>query len=118
MIVIKENRLPEFCPKVIGFYTSCHYSVLYDTLSPDFAKCRLYVIRIRIKWLTKRFYTNAFSDEIYLHTNTADKNSPNVIKRFPFFLSRYAMRILILIRRRGIGALVLCFDCICKYYRF
>ena len=48
-------------------------------LSPDFAKCRAYVIRIRIKWLTERFYTHAFTDEIYPDTDTDDKNSPNVI---------------------------------------
>jgi len=34
-------------------------------LSPDFAKCRPYVIRIRIKWLTERFYKDAFTDKIY-----------------------------------------------------
>ena len=28
-------------------------------LSPDFAKCRAYVIRLRIKWPTKLFYTHA-----------------------------------------------------------
>ena len=27
-------------------------------LSPDFAKCPAYVIRMRIKWLTGRFYTH------------------------------------------------------------
>ena len=50
-------------------------------LSPDFAKCRPYVIRIRIKWLNERFYTDAFTDEIYPDTDrpTDDKNSPNVI---------------------------------------
>ena len=47
-------------------------------LSPDFAKCRAYVIRIRVKCLTERFYTHAFKDEIYLDTDTDDKNSPNV----------------------------------------
>jgi len=44
-------------------------------------------------------------DEIYPDTDTDDKNSPSVILIVPFFLSGYAMRILILIRRRGIGAL-------------
>ena len=48
-------------------------------LSPDFAKCRPYVIRIRIKWLTKRFYADALTDEIYPDTDTDDKNIPNVI---------------------------------------
>ena len=48
-------------------------------LSADFAKCRAYVIRIRIKWLNERFYTDAYTDEIYPDTDTDDKNSPNVI---------------------------------------
>jgi len=48
-------------------------------LSPDFAKHRPYVIRMRIKWLTERFYTHAYADEIYSDTDTGDKNSPNVI---------------------------------------
>jgi len=47
-------------------------------LSPDFAKCP-YVIRIRIKWLTELFYTDAFTDEIYTDTDTDDKNIHNVI---------------------------------------
>jgi len=38
-----------------------------------------YVICIRIKWLTERFYTDVFADEIYPDTDTDDKNSPNVI---------------------------------------
>ena len=41
-------------------------------LSPDFAKCRPYVVRIRIKWLTERYYTDAFTDEIYPDTDTDD----------------------------------------------
>jgi len=54
-------------------------------LSPDFANCCPYVIRIRIKWLTERFYTDAFMDEIYPDTDTDDKNRPNFIKLVPFF---------------------------------
>jgi len=46
------------------------------SLSPEFAKCLPYVIRIRIKWLTGRFYKDAFTDEIYPDTDT---DSPNVI---------------------------------------
>jgi len=48
-------------------------------LSPDFAKCRLYVIGIRIKWLTEPFYLDTFRDEIYPDTDTDNKNSPNII---------------------------------------
>jgi len=43
-------------------------------VSPVFAKCRPYVIRFRIKWLTERFCTDAFT-----YTDTKDKNSPNFI---------------------------------------
>ena len=76
---------------------------VYIFLSSDFAKCRPYVIRIRIKWLTERFYTDAFTYEIYADTDTDVKHSANVFNLF-HFLSGYAMRILILIRRRRIGA--------------
>jgi len=48
---------------------------VYIFLSSDFAKCRAYVIRIRIKWLTERFSTEAFTDEI--HPDTDDTKSPN-----------------------------------------
>ena len=48
-------------------------------LSSDVAKCRPYVIRIRIKWLTERLYTDAFTYEIYPDTDTDVKNSANVI---------------------------------------
>ena len=47
-------------------------------LSPDFAKRRAYVIRMRIQWLTERFYTHTYTDEIYPDTDTDDKNGPNV----------------------------------------
>jgi len=40
-------------------------------LSADFTKCRAYV--------TERFYTHLYTDEIYPDTDTDDKNSPNVI---------------------------------------
>jgi len=43
-------------------------------LSPDFTKCRPYVIRI-----TERFYTDAITDEIHPDTDTDDKNSLKVI---------------------------------------
>jgi len=56
-------------------------------LSSDFAKCRRYVIRIRIKWLTERFYTDTFTDEFYPDTDTDDKNSPNV-KMVPFLIRK------------------------------
>jgi len=52
---------------------------VYIVLSHDFAKCRPYVIRIRIKWLTERFYTDAFTDETCPDTDTDDKYVPNVI---------------------------------------
>ena len=55
-------------------------------MSSDFAKCRPYVIRIRIKWLTKRFYTHAYTDEIDPDTDTDDNISPNVIYLVPFFI--------------------------------
>ena len=45
-------------------------------LFSDFAESRPYVIRIRIKWLTKRFRRDACTDEIYPGTDTDDKNSP------------------------------------------
>ena len=48
-------------------------------LSADFTKCRAYVIRMRIKSLTERFYTHLYTDEIYPDTDTDDTNSPNVI---------------------------------------
>ena len=48
-------------------------------LSADFTKCRAYVIRMRIKSLTERIYTHLYTDEIYLDTDTDDKNSSNVI---------------------------------------
>jgi len=48
-------------------------------LSADFTKCRTYVIRMRIKWLTEWFYKHLYTDEIYPDTDTDDKNSPNVI---------------------------------------
>ena len=73
-------------------------------LSADFTKCRAYVIRMRIKSLTERFYTHLYTDEIYPDTDTDDKNSPNVIQ-LVHFLYAYAMWILILIRRRGLGPL-------------
>ena len=59
---------------------------IISCLSPDFAKCRPYVIRIRIKWLTERFFTDAFTDEIYPDIDTDVKNSPNVISLVPFFI--------------------------------
>ena len=43
-----------------------------------------------------------FTGEIYPDTDTDDKNSPNVVL-LVLFLSAYAMRILILIQRGGIG---------------
>jgi len=46
-------------------------------LSPDFAKRRPYVIRIRIKWLTERFYTDTFTDE-NPGTDTDDKIAPTL----------------------------------------
>jgi len=52
-------------------------------LSPDFAKCLSYVIRIPIKWLTERFYTIPYTD-------TDDKNSPNVFNCFNVFRIRNA----------------------------
>jgi len=55
-------------------------------LSADFTKCRAYVIRMRIKPLTERFYTHLYTDEIYPDTDTDDKNSPNVIELVPFFI--------------------------------
>ena len=48
-------------------------------LSADFTKCGAYVIRMRIKSRTERFYTHLYTDEIYPDTDTDDKNSPNVI---------------------------------------
>ena len=48
-------------------------------LSADFTKCRAYVICMRIKLFTERFYTHLYTDEIYPDTDTDDKNSPNVI---------------------------------------
>ena len=65
---------------------------------------RTYVIRIRVKCLTERFYTNAFKDEIYPDTDMTTRIAPTYFTLF-HFLSAYAMRILMLIRRRGIGAL-------------
>ena len=73
-------------------------------LSPDFANCRPNVNRIRIKWITEPFYTDAFTDEIYPDTDTDDKYSPNVIYLTCSVFSGYAMRILI--RRCGLGDLV------------
>jgi len=48
-------------------------------VSADFTKCRAYVIRMRIKSLTERFYTHLYTDEIYPDTDTDNKNNPNVI---------------------------------------
>ena len=48
-------------------------------LSADFTKCRAYVIRMRIKSLTERFFTHLYTGEIYPDTDTDDKNSPNII---------------------------------------
>jgi len=87
--VVKEGHrkltgcLQTFGGHCIEVYTQFSYigeNLKVDIfLSPDFAKCRPYVIRIRIKWLTGRFNTDAFTDEMYPDTNTDDKNSPNVI---------------------------------------
>ena len=52
-------------------------------LSADFTKCRGYAIRMRIKSLTERFYTNLYIDEIFPDTDTDDKNSPNVMNGKP-----------------------------------
>jgi len=51
----------------------------------------------------QRFYMDAFTDKIYPDTDTDDKNTPMLFNLF-HFLSGYAMQILILIQRRGIGA--------------
>ena len=62
-----------------------HFGYIGETLlvniflSPALAKCLPYVIRILIKWLTERFYTDTFTDEINPDIDTDDKNSPNVI---------------------------------------
>jgi len=59
-------------------------SILYSMgfnifLCPEFAKWCPYAIRIRIKWLTERCYTDAFKDKIYPDADTEDKNSPHFI---------------------------------------
>jgi len=48
-------------------------------LSAAFTKCRAYVIRMRIKSLTERFYTHLYTYDIYPDTDTDDKISPDVI---------------------------------------
>ena len=48
-------------------------------LSHNFAKCRPYVIRMRTKLLTDRFYTHAVYGQFFLDTDTDGKNSPKVI---------------------------------------
>ena len=78
-------------------------------LSPNFAKWFPYVVRIRIKWLTAPFYMDAVYGRDYGDTYTDNKNSPNVLQLVPFF-SDIDVRLLLLIRRRGIGALYTCCD--------
>ena len=65
--------------KHFGYIGKKSLKLIIICLSPDFAKCRPYVICIRIKWLTERFYTAAFMDKIYPDTDTDNKNSPKVI---------------------------------------
>jgi len=51
-------------------------------LSPDFAKCRPYVIHIRIKWLTEPFYMDAFTDEIYRILIQTTRKAPTLFNLF------------------------------------
>ena len=71
-------------------------------LFPDFAKCRPYVIHIRINGsLSDSIRTSLRTKFIRILIQTT-RIAPTLFNLF-HFLSAYAMRILILIRRRGIG---------------
>jgi len=69
-------------------------------VSPDFAKCWLYVIRIQIKWLTER---TLFTDEIMRILIRKTRITPTSFNLFHFYPDT---DVRILIQRRGIGTLI------------
>ena len=73
-------------------------------VSPDFAKCWLNVIRIRIKWLTAR---TLFTDEIMRILIRNTRITRTLFNLFYFYPDTDVRK---LIQRRGIAALFLFFS--------
>jgi len=65
-------------------YPKCSYKKIKKLSA--FAKWCPYVVRIHIKWLTKRFYTDPVYGRGYANTctDTDDKNIPKIINLFHF----------------------------------